>query len=170
MQKATLGIQSGLFLYMSPRCIYTRHFVTSVMDKEYQPAECISTRLHRLSRLVDDIYRKHLLEYGISESQMGILLFLSDSGPISQAALGKALHLQRSTVTRNLQRMVVAGQIDKSGSAMRPQLSLTRKGKSLVRKILPAWNKAMNEVASLAGSSGMAAVGIMERRLLEENG
>ena len=130
--------------------------------------DCASTRLHRLVRLVDDIYRKHLQSIGLSESQMSILLTLSSEGAIQQSALGKALHLQRSTVTRNLDRLVKNGIVEKKGAPARPELHLTRKGKALVKKVMPAWKAAIAEVNSMLGSSGSSAIGVMERRLLQD--
>lgn len=131
-------------------------------------SDCASTRLHRLVRLVDDIYRKHLLRIGLSESQMTILLTLSHEGAMLQSALGKALHLQRSTVTRNLDRLVQNGIVEKKGPATRPEVHLTKKGKAVVKKVKPAWNAALKEVNALLGSSGSSAIGVLERRLLQD--
>lgn len=136
------------------------------MASEHQFSDCPSTRLHRLTRLVDDAYRKHLQPIGISESQMSILLTLADEGPMPQSKLGKSLHLQRSTVTRNLERLVANGYLEKKGSATRPEIVLTRRGKQYVKKVRPAWEAAMDELSKILGSSGFAALGVLERRLI----
>lgn len=129
-------------------------------------SNCASTRLHRLVRLVDDIYRKHLQAIGLSESQMSILLTLASEGAMLQSNLGKILHLQRSTVTRNLDRLVQSGILTKKGPPTKPEIHLTRKGKNMVKKVKPAWEAAVEEVNQLLGSSGDSAIGVLERRLL----
>lgn len=128
--------------------------------------ECINTRLNRVTRIVNEIYRKHLEGIGVSESQMSILLHLYDHNPLMQSELGKNLHLQRSTVTRNLERMVKGGYIAKKGTELRPEIHLTAKGKRLVKKIQPAWEAAMEEIGKLLASSGMTAVDILDKRVL----
>ncbi len=137
------------------------------MATQHSFSDCPSTRLHRLTRLVDDTYRKHLQAVGISESQMSILLTLADQGSLLQSELGKALHLQRSTVTRNLDRLVKNGYLEKKGSPARPEISLTRRGKNYSKKVREAWNAAMQDLTQALGSSGFAALGVLERRLLE---
>lgn len=128
--------------------------------------DCINTRLNRVTRIVNEIYRKHLSGIGVSESQMSILLHVYDNNPIMQSELGKNLHLQRSTVTRNLERMVKGGYLDKKGTELRPEITITTKGKRLVKRIQPAWEAAMEEVRTLLASSGTTAVDILDKRIL----
>lgn len=128
--------------------------------------DCINTRLNRVTRIVNEIYRKHLAGIGVSESQMSILLHVYDHNPIMQSELGKNLHLQRSTVTRNLERMVKGGYLDKKGTELRPEITMTAKGKRLVKRIQPAWEAAMEEVRILLASSGITAVDILDKRIL----
>ena len=127
---------------------------------------CINTRLNRLTRIVNEIYRKHLHGVGVSESQMSILLHVFDHHPIMQSELGKDLHLQRSTVTRNLERLVKSGYLAKKGTELRPEIHITAKGKRLVKKIQPAWEEAMEEVKTLLASSGVTALDILDKRIL----
>lgn len=135
----------------------------------YKPlTDCSSTRLHRLVRIVDDIYRKHLHDTGLTESQVSILLTLASEGPLLQAQLGKVLHLQRSTVTRNLDRLVKSGLLQKQGPASKPEILLTKQGKTLVKKVRPAWEAALLELKDLLGSAGDSAIGILERRLIPD--
>ncbi len=139
------------------------------MASELLFEDCINTRLNRVTRIVNEIYRKHLSGLGVSESQMSILLHLYDHNPSKQSRLGKDLHLQRSTVTRNLERLIKGGYLDKKGPELRPELHLTGKGKRLVKKIQPAWENAMEEVQKLLASSGTTAIDILDKRVLPKS-
>ena len=55
--------------------------------------DCISGRLGRLNRLVSNIYRKHLYDSGITESQMMILLSLLKLKSVEQIQLAKSFAL-----------------------------------------------------------------------------
>ena len=113
---------------------------------KYELQECIGSRLRGLSRKVDSIYRKYLEGTNITENQLSIMMALSKTGEIEQIEIGKILILERSSLSRSLTRLIDQGFIQKKGAINRPVISLSKKGIQKVKTIMPAWERAMDEV------------------------
>lgn len=130
---------------------------------KYEFQQCIAARLRKLSRITDSIYRKHLAEFDVTESQISILLALSNLGLTEQGAIGNLLALERSTVSRNANLLVKKGWVTKS-SDYRPEIELTDYGKKIVEKIIPTWERAMDEVIEKIGIDGEELIQKLEIR------
>jgi len=128
---------------------------------KYRFQQCIGARLRKLSRITDSIYRKHLAEFDVTESQISILFALSNLGLIEQGAIGNLLALERSTVSRNVNLLVKKGWVTKS-SDYRPEIELTDQGKKFVEKIAPIWERAMDEVIEKIGIEGLELIQKLE--------
>ena len=68
--------------------------------------------------------------------------------------LTQALFLEKSSVSRNLKRLLENNIIEKVGTR---QIKMTLKGKRLLEKVIPEWEKAMNEMNTLLGKDGQQA-------------
>jgi DNA-binding MarR family transcriptional regulator len=113
--------------------------------------KCLFTRASRLSRQLAEIYRQEIKDTGFSESQMSILFYLSASGETYQRDLGEYLHLERSTVSRDLRRLVEQQLIHKTPVGISPVLQLTQKGKNAVKKLTPRWRAAQRKASRFLG-------------------
>jgi DNA-binding MarR family transcriptional regulator len=67
--------------------------------------QCIAVRLRMLSRAVTRIYNQALRPYGLTTSQMNILVAISCLGEARQQDVCQALHLEKSTLSRDVVRM-----------------------------------------------------------------
>ncbi len=116
----------------------------------------------KANRLIGQIYRKHILPFELTNSQLSILFMISNGIHINQAKLAEMLAMEKSTVSRNLRRLLESELIIKS-----PQnnLTMTRKGKSLLKKVIPAWDQAMKEARSVLGHNGEKAVNLILNKL-----
>ncbi len=132
---------------------------------KYSTRDCIGSRLRRLSRIVDGYYRKHLAEFDITESQMSILFVLELTGKIDQGKIGQILHLERSSVSRNI-KLLEKKRLIKRTSEYRPAVELTAKGVKLISKIKPRWEKAMEELSTIIGKDGMKMIEKLEKKLM----
>ena len=132
---------------------------------KHELEECIGSRLRGLSRKVDNIYRQHLEGTGITENQLTIMMALYTTGVIEQIEIGKLISLERSSLSRNLIRIVDQGYILKEGPVNRPLISLTKKGVLKVDSVIPAWEGAMDEVLSLLDKKALAGFNHFENRL-----
>jgi len=122
--------------------------------------DCIVARLRILTREVTNIYDKALRPLGIKISQANLLTAVAKLGPVSPTRIGKLLHIEKSTMSRNIERMrargwlrVVPGEDERSNL-----VSVTAKGRRLLEKMLPAWQQAQEETESLLEQRAITAI------------
>ena len=68
--------------------------------------ECLAGRARLISRAVSNIYEDALRPHGITTAQMGILVVVSSLGEPNSRDVAKKLCMEKSTVSRNLDRMI----------------------------------------------------------------
>jgi DNA-binding MarR family transcriptional regulator len=115
--------------------------------------ECVAVRLRLLTRAVTNLYNRALRPYGLTTSQMNILVAVSCLGEAKQRDVCHALHLEKSSLSRDLTRMRAQGWIDEvqGDDARTILLRVTAPGKRQLEKAFPAWQKAQNEAKALLG-------------------
>ena len=133
--------------------------------KEYEVSECIGARVRKLSRLLDNRYRKIVQDYGISENQLNILFYLNEMRKVEQGDIGKFMALERSTTSRNLSILTKMGLIRKSDD-YRPTVEITSDGSDVVKRILPKWNELMNELDAALGPEGQKGLKTLEKAIV----
>ena len=130
--------------------------------------ECLAGRARLISRAVSSIYEAALRPHGITTAQMGILVVVSSLGKPNSRDVAKVLCMEKSTVSRNLDRMIDNGWLEIiSGDDARSQLlCATNKGSRLVEKVAPAWQKAQRKAKTLLGEKGAAALKLVGDKLM----
>lgn len=123
--------------------------------KVTDPTTCLSGKISRIGRITANIFRKHIKEFGLSNSQMSLLFVLSKRENLTQKDICDILYMEKSTLTRNLKRLVDQGYVSKQNF---PAINITDHGKSLLEKAIPGWNQAMEEIRSLLQNDGEEAV------------
>lgn len=126
------------------------------------PTTCLSGKMSRISRITANIFRKHIKEHGLSNSQMSLLFLLSKRSDLTQKELCDILFMEKSTLNRNLKRLVDHGYVTKKDF---PFLNITETGKVILEKAIPAWQKAMKEIRSLLQDDGEEAVNTVLSKL-----
>ncbi len=130
-----------------------------------EPGICIGSRLKILSRNVENIYRKHLGPYSITSSQLSILFFVAKNEEVRQKDIGKFLILERSTVCRDLTRLIRNGLIAKNRTELRSTVALTKAGGSLLEEVIPSWKMAHEESSELLGEHVMTEIDNLVSRI-----
>ena len=125
--------------------------------------ECIGSRLRALSRAIDAIYRKNLAGKNITENQLSILMLMYKIGEIEQIEVARFLNLEKSSLSRNLRRLIEQKLVEKSGPVNRPVISLTNKGRELVEELLPLWERSMDEIYQMLGDDAIQAFDQFEK-------
>jgi DNA-binding MarR family transcriptional regulator len=118
---------------------------------------CLMMRARLVARAVTAIYDEELRPFGVQASQLNLLTFVALAGPIRRSDLGRSLHLDSSTLTRNLRVMAANGWIEevKHGSDGRGlPVRVSRKGEALIAKVAPAWRSAQRQAGTLLGVDG----------------
>lgn len=123
-------------------------------------SECLAVRMRLLNRMVTNIFDDALRPLGIKVSQLNILMVVAKRGPITASDVGRVLHLQNSTMSRNLERIRKREWIEvaKGATARKQVLQLTGKGKRLIEKSHPYWLAAQKTTQEALGKSGATAI------------
>ncbi|MFI5176807.1 MAG: MarR family winged helix-turn-helix transcriptional regulator [Terriglobia bacterium] len=123
--------------------------------------ECIAVRLRLLTRAITRLYNQALRPQGVTVSQMNILVAASCLGEARPQDICHVLHLEKSTLSRDVERMRRQGWLNKkSGEDGRTSLlEVTPAGAKRLEKAIPAWRRAQEEAHLLLGEPGCAALG-----------
>ncbi|MEJ2157490.1 MAG: MarR family winged helix-turn-helix transcriptional regulator [Desulfobacteraceae bacterium] len=123
-------------------------------------SDCIAYRVRVLNRVITNLYDSVLKPFGITVNQTTILAMLNLVGKARPGKIGKQLHMEKSTVSRNLERMRKNGwiQVADGDSGTARILSVTPKGRRLFAALYPEWENAQAAAARLLGDAGVDAV------------
>lgn len=129
--------------------------------------ECIAVRMRMLNRVITSIYDDALRPLGFKVSQMNILVAAGKMGTARPAEVCERLHLDVSTLSRNVERMKARGWLevipDEDGRAQ--PFRLTNDGAKLLQKAAPAWKKAQQQATALLGDGIVELLGDAVNRL-----
>jgi DNA-binding MarR family transcriptional regulator len=116
-------------------------------------SECVAVRLRMLNRVVTNIYDDALRPIDLKVSQMNILVAAAKMGTARPIEVCEHLHLDVSTLSRNVERMTARGWLEVvPGEDGRSQpFRLTSQGRRLLEKAVPAWSKAQAQVKKVLG-------------------
>jgi DNA-binding MarR family transcriptional regulator len=116
-------------------------------------SECVAVRLRMLNRVVTNIYDDALRPLDLKVSQMNILVAAAKMGTTRPVDVCEHLHLDVSTLSRNVERMKARGWLEVvQGEDGRSQpIRLTPKGRRLLEKAVPAWSEAQQQVKKVLG-------------------
>jgi DNA-binding MarR family transcriptional regulator len=120
-------------------------------------ASCIAVRLRLLNRVVTNLYDEALRPLGLKVSQMNVLVVAAKLGVARPAQVSELLHLDLSTLSRNVDRMMAKGWLEAvpEEDARTQPFQLTEKGRKLLERAVPAWEKAQQQAAELLGDEGV---------------
>jgi DNA-binding MarR family transcriptional regulator len=137
--------------------IMTHGAVTAPADiteiAENASASCISTRVRQLSRIVTRVYDDAMRPLGITASQFTLLTQLAQQDGITAVEIGHSLDIEKSTLSRNLKRLLALGHITMDPPAGRRGrgLHLTPKGELVIQQGFPVWREAQTRTIRVMG-------------------
>ena len=121
--------------------------------------ECLLSRARKLDRVLTGIYDAELRPFGLKASQLNLLVLVAKAGPIRRIEIGKRLHLDPSTLTRNLKIMLTNGwiqEIEDGEDGRGLPVQITVRGRDLLNQIGPSWRKAQTRTEKFLGKDGAA--------------
>lgn len=120
---------------------------------------CVGARVRTLNRAVTRIYDDQLRPHGIRFSQMNIMTLVMLEGPVNATRVGRALDIEKSTLSRNLKILEDNGWVrSDAGHGNARELTLTAAGRRLLIDVQPAWQQAQDEVINLLGERATKAI------------
>ena len=81
-------------------------------------------------------------------------------GPLSPGEVAERMNMEKSTVSRNLDRMRQNGwvRVGQADAGRKQVLTLTRGGRNLIEKCLPAWDEAQTRARAVLGQAGAKSI------------
>src|SRR5438270_7861721 len=119
---------------------------------------CIAVRLRLLNRVVTNLYDEALRPLGLKVSQLNILIATAKLGVARPNQVCKLLHLETSTLSRNVERMRARGWLEvvPDEDARFQPFRLTPQGKRMIEKAVPGWEEAQRQATELLEDEGIA--------------
>jgi len=122
--------------------------------------DCLAVRIRMLNRTITAIYDDALRPLGLTAGQLNILVVVTKRGPLSPGEVARRLNMEKSTVSRNVERMRTNGwlTVTATDSGRKQQLTLTRQGKRLLENSVSAWGEAQTRTGALLGRRGSDSI------------
>jgi DNA-binding MarR family transcriptional regulator len=126
-------------------------------------SDCICTSLRMAARVVTREYDRALAPAGVSTNAYAILARLDKEGPMPLGALAARLALERTTLSREVDALVLAQVVSVTrdpNDRRRRVVSITGEGTRRVKLARPLWAKAQRELSGrFDGDRAAALVG-----------
>jgi DNA-binding MarR family transcriptional regulator len=129
-------------------------------------ALCLATRVRQLSRIITRVYDDAMRPLGITTSQYTLLAQLASRDGITAVEIGYELDIEKSTLSRNLKRLLALGHIvmDPPAGRRGRGLHLTPKGSAVLKEAYPIWQQSQSRTSQLMGSETRAILdGLLEQ-------
>lgn len=122
--------------------------------------QCLAGRLRILNRVVTGVYDQALRPLGLKTSQLNILVAAATQGIARPAVICERLHLDTSTLSRNVDRMKTKGWVEVVGDAdgRAQPFRVTPKGHKLIERAKPGWDMAQKTVKQLLGKDTVQSI------------
>lgn len=130
------------------------------MKNTVAPQGCTNLKLRQLGRMVNRHYDQYLSATGLKSTQYALLSCVVKLGPIRPSDLARNLQMDVSTLTRNLQPMVVQGWLTVgAGEDARSRLvEATADGVALRAQAQRAWKTAQTALNERLGLEQVTAL------------
>ncbi|MFT4709118.1 MAG: DNA-binding MarR family transcriptional regulator [Planctomycetota bacterium] len=134
-------------------------------------SQCAHRNTRLLNRRITQWYEDALRPIGLRATQLTLLVAVGRLGPIRPADLAPALAMEKSTLSRNTDRLIERGWLEvlADDDARSQLLSLTRSGGQILERALPLWTEAQAKAQATLGVSGMESLGRLARKAHKAN-
>lgn len=118
------------------------HTISAQNIAQQMSQECVARRLRQVNRTITRLYDEALRPHGLTVNQLNILAVILSEKQIRPGQLGQTLGMEKSTVSRTIDRMERKGwlKITKGKDSRTQILSVTAKGRQLLITVTPIWD------------------------------
>ncbi|HEO65691.1 MAG TPA: MarR family transcriptional regulator [Spirochaetes bacterium] len=118
-----------------------------------QCRDCVSTNLRMTTRAITQVYDEIMQSSGLRGTQFTLMAMVFGMGPVTITGLAEALIIDRTTLTRNLkplsrQKLI---HIYEGEDRRTREVVVTNKGREVIAKALPLWEKAQAHILKSFG-------------------
>lgn len=118
-------------------------------------AGCLATTIRQADRLVALVFDEKLRVIGLRGTQLTLLAGVAQLGNPSQSDLAHATHTDATTLSRNLDRLLERGLVDRVDCERDRRVRrylLTEAGRRTLAQAVPHWQAAQREIADRLGA------------------
>ncbi|MFD2569837.1 MarR family winged helix-turn-helix transcriptional regulator [Spirosoma soli] len=126
---------------------------------------CIAGRLRMLSRVVTGLYNDAFSGEGLTFAQAGLLMRIFAQPGIRQAELSKALQIEKSAMSRDVQLLQKNGWLTDN---IRQGLFLTEEGKAIAKRSHKIWKALNQQVRDELGPEAVDGLTVLSTKLLNQ--
>ncbi len=118
---------------------------------------CFVSNSRMAARAITRRYDRYLRGHGVTATQLSLLGSMQTNRGRNVSALAEDIGFERTTLTRNLDRLERLGLVASEARGNRRVPEITPKGQALLEQLLPLWRKAQAEMAALLDDDGFDA-------------
>lgn len=115
---------------------------------------CLASTIRQADRLVASVFDDKLRDIGLRGTQLTLLGAVATLGNPNQRDLAEATHTDPTTLSRNLDRLLERGLVDRveceQDRRMR-RYTLTEDGRRTLAEAVPHWQAAQHEISERLG-------------------
>lgn len=117
---------------------------------------CMVSNSRMAARAITRRYDAYVRPFGITSTQFSLLGTIVEAGERTVSELAEARGFERTTLTRNLDRLEKLDLITSraAGHGNGRICGLTEQGRTMVKQLLPIWRKAQAEIREELGADG----------------
>ena len=122
--------------------------------------DCFLHRIRLLSRTITSIFDEALKPMDLKVTQMNMLGVVTQLGPITPGDMCQKLSMEKSTLSRNVDRLIEYGWLEliPGDNSRSHQLKATMKGKEILKRASKYWKQAQVRTKKVLGKKGSQAV------------
>jgi DNA-binding MarR family transcriptional regulator len=140
---------------------------TNLRDELCECASCACFAVRRAARVITQHYDRSLRSSGLRATQFTLLTVLALGGPLSMRRVADRLGMERTTLTRNLRRLLTKKLVAiRHGDDRRVRtIAITAKGRRAAVAALPHWRKAQRDLGGHLTAGVLASLDVAARAL-----
>ena len=130
-----------------------RYHLPYLEDVRTRRHVCFAEQLRSANRAITKLYTAHLGDADIGIAQLSLLIRLYYFGEITLSRLAQNLETDRTTLTRNVQILERSGHVEvvAADDLRKRMVRLTDKGFASLKKTIPRWQKAQDDLREQLG-------------------
>jgi DNA-binding MarR family transcriptional regulator len=119
--------------------------------------DCLAVRVRLLNRVITNLYDAALRPLGLKVSQMNVLVVAAKLGLARPAQVCHILHLDASTLSRNVERLRIKGwlEIVPDDDGRSQPFRVTPEGRHVLEAAIPVWQEAQRQASAILGAQGV---------------
>ena len=126
---------------------------------EYMSECCACGHLRKAARVTSLLFDEAFRDVGLTNAQCSLLINISRFEPVSVTELAARMHMDQTTVTRNikiLEKNRLVESFKDAGDARKKLVTLTPLGKSRLDSAKPGWQRAQTFIEEKLGPERFA--------------